>query len=58
MPPEILGRASENVILELISTKCMPALLYGVEACPLHKADVSSLDFVVNRFFHEVVQTK
>jgi len=29
----------------------MPALLYGLEACHLNKADLNSLDFVVNRFF-------
>jgi len=28
------GRAPENVILELIRSKCLPALLYGLEACP------------------------
>ena len=42
--------ASGNVTLELISTKCMPALLYGLEACPLCKTDVGLLDFVVSRF--------
>ena len=50
------GRASENVMLELISTKCMPALLYGLEAYPLRKVDGSSLDSAVNRFLPEAVQ--
>ena len=27
------------------------ALLYGLEACPLRKSDISSLGFVVNRLF-------
>jgi len=41
----------EHSFQELISTKsCMPSPLYGLEACPLRKADVSSLDFAVNRF--------
>jgi len=43
--------APEDVTLELIRSKCLPALLYGLEACPLRKSDISWLDFVVNRFF-------
>ena len=47
-----LGRmASEEVILKLIISKCIPVLLYGLEACPLVKSELSSLDFVINRFF-------
>jgi len=46
---KIGGRATEDVILQLIHSKCLPALLYGLEACPLRKADSNSLDFVVNR---------
>jgi len=46
-----VGRiASEEVVLHLMSTKCIPILLYGLEACPLRKTDLNSLDFVVNRF--------
>jgi len=51
------GRAPEDVILDLIRSKCLPALLYGLEACPLRKYDISSLDFVVNRFFMKSFQT-
>ena len=47
-----VGRiASEEVVLHLMSTKCIPILLYGLVACPLRKTDLNSLDFVVNRFF-------
>ena len=42
--------ASEEVILELVKRKYMPILLYGLECCPLLKADIRSLDFVVTRF--------
>jgi len=48
-----VGRiASEEVILhlQLIISKCIPVLLYGLEACPLVKSELSSLDFVINRF--------
>ena len=36
---KIGGRATEDVILQLIRSKCLPALLYDLEACPLRKAD-------------------
>ena len=42
--------ASEEVILQLLISKCIPILLYGLEPCPLRKSDLSSLDFVINRF--------
>ena len=46
-----IGRAaSEEVMLQLLNSKCMPILLYGLDACDLKKADLCSLDFVVNRF--------
>ena len=47
--------AKEDVVSQLLSSKCLPSLLYGLEACPLVKSDLSSLDFVINRFFHETV---
>jgi len=47
-----IGRtASEYVVLELIKSKCLPILLYGLEACPLTNANIRSFDFSVNRFF-------
>jgi len=50
-----VGRiASEEVVLHLMSTKCIPILLYGLEACPLRKTDLNSLDFVVNNFYETV----
>ena len=39
------------------TSKCIPALLYGLEACPLTKSDLQSLDFVINRFFIKLFQT-
>ena len=40
----IFGRvghiASEAVIVELVNSKCLPTLLYGLEACPLKSADL------------------
>ena len=43
--------ASEEIILQLVKSKCIPVLLYGLEACELTKAQIASLDFVSNRFF-------
>jgi len=52
-----VGRiASEETVLELIKTKCIPALMFGMEACPLKKRDYS-LDFVVNRLFMKLLNT-
>jgi len=44
-----------NVILQPIRSKCMPALLYGLEACPLRSSDNNSLDFVINPSLYETV---
>ena len=53
-----VGRhASEEVILQLVSGKCVPVLLYGLEACPLNKTSVNSLDFVIARFFMKLFKT-
>ena len=35
----------------------MPALMYGLESCPLRASDNNSLDFVVNRFFVKLFET-
>ena len=34
----------------IIVSKCMPILLYGLDACPVNKTDLRSLDFTVDRF--------
>jgi len=53
-----IGRtASEEVVLELIKTKCIPILLHGLEACPLNKTNLRSLDFSVNRCFMKLFKT-
>jgi len=49
--------ASEEVTLQLIKSKCIPVLLYGLEACPLNKSDLHSLDFAINRFFMKLFRT-
>jgi len=53
-----IGRiASEKVVLHLISTKCIPILLYGLESFSMYQYQLKSLDFVINRFFMELFKT-
>jgi len=53
-----IGRiASEEVTLQLIQSKSVPLLLYGLEAGPLNKSQLNSLDFVINRFFMKLFVT-
>jgi len=44
-------------ILHLISAKCMPILLYGVDACPVNVADKRSLDFMQTRLLMKLFNT-
>jgi len=53
-----VGRiASEEVTLQLIKSKCMLILLYGLVTCPLNKSQLSSIDFVINRLFVKLFNT-
>jgi len=53
-----IGRvASEEVILHLISSKCLPILLYVLESLPLYQYQLNSIDFVINRFFMKLSKT-
>ena len=45
-----IGRsASEEVLFELIKSKCLPILLYGTDVCPMNSADRHSLQFTINK---------
>ena len=53
-----VGRnASEEDILELIRSKCIPILIYGLECFALTKSDLRSLDFAVNRFLIKIFRS-
>ena len=54
---KVLSTATVDVILHLINSKCVPVLLYGLEVCPLNKADMQSLDFCVNRLLMKLFCT-
>jgi len=51
------GFASEEVILSLLRSKCVPCLLYGIEACPFLKSDKHSFDFSLTRLFMKLFRT-
>jgi hypothetical protein len=54
------GVASEKVVLELLLSKCLPILPYGVmgvEACPLNKSAINYFDFIINRFLMKLRMT-
>jgi len=53
-----VGRvASEEVTIQLFNSKCIPVLLYGLEACSLSKSDLSSIDCAFNRFSMKLFTT-
>jgi len=52
--------ASEEVIIhQLVSTKCIPILLYtyGLEVLPIRQSQLRSLDFMINRLFMKLFKT-
>jgi len=54
-----VGRvASESVIMQLISSKCLPVLLYATETCPFLARDQSSVSFAVTRVLMNIFRTR
>ena len=53
-----VGRlASEEVVLGLLRSKCLPILLYATEACPLLSRNKQSLEFTITRIFMKIFRT-
>jgi hypothetical protein len=53
-----IGRsASQEVVLQLVTSKFLPILTYGSQACSLKQSDIRSLDFAVNRFLMKLFKT-
>ena len=48
----------ENVVIELLKAKCLPTLYYGLDACPINKSQIKSLDFALNNAFRKIFLTK
>jgi len=55
---KVPGVASEEVTVELLKVKCLPVLLYGLEACPISNKQFKSLDFVLNGCFRKNFRTR
>ena len=41
--------ASPDVVLQLVKSKCLPALCYGVDVCPVNKSQTASLQYIRRR---------
>lgn len=53
-----VGRcASEEVVVKLISAKCLPVFIYGLDACPVSLTDKRTLDFIMTRTFMRIFKT-
>ena len=53
-----VGRcASEEVLVKLISAKCLPVFIYGLDACSVSYADKHTLDFIMTRTLMRVFKT-
>jgi len=55
---ELITLRLEAVIVELVNSKCLSTLLYGLEACPLKSADLKSFDYTFVRAFMKIFKTK
>lgn len=54
-----VGRmASEDVILSLIESKCLPAMFYGLEACPVNSSQINSLEFSLTSTLMKTFSTR
>ena len=54
---KLLKLAYDEVILELVRTRCTPILLYGLECFQLGKADRHSLDSTFNHLCMKLFKT-
>ena len=50
--------ASSEVVLHLVRSKCIPVLLYGLDACPITPTDFKSLQHPINNIFMKMFATK
>ena len=44
--------------MKLVSSKCLPVLLYATEACPFSSRDQSSISFAMTRVLMKIVNTR
>lgn len=55
---KVAGCASEECLVKLIYSKCVPILLYGLEVCNLQKSQLRTLDFICNRTIMKIFKTR
>jgi hypothetical protein len=48
---------SEDIVLTLLKSKCVPVLLYATEACPLLSHQKKSMDFALTRLLMKIFKT-
>ena len=54
-----IGRtASEEVIIQLLKSKCLPVLFYGVDVSPIYRDQTRSLDYAVHCCFRKKFSTR
>ena len=54
-----VGRVvSQNVVIELLMSKCVPVLLYGSECCPVSKSQFNSLEFALRGSFMKIFNNR
>ena len=46
-----------DVVFHLINVKCVPILMYGLDACPVNATECKSLDFTVFKIAAKVLGT-
>ena len=48
----------DHVVVQLVKTKCLPVLCYGIEVCPANKSDIRSLQYVGDNCFRKIFDIK
>jgi Reverse transcriptase (RNA-dependent DNA polymerase) len=49
--------ASAEVVIHLLKVKCLPAIMYGLDACPVNASDTKSLDFAIVKTLAKIFGT-
>lgn len=49
--------ASADVIIHLLKLKCLPVIMYGLDACPMNGSDKKSLDFAIFKTLAKIFGT-
>ena len=53
-----LGRSASSEVLHLVRSKCIPVLLYGLDACPINANDFKLLPHPITNIFMKMFATK